>query len=205
MEREKSREELLAELETLQQALRESEARLQRLTDNMSEMVVQTDLKGIYTYVSPSHASILGYEPAEMLGKSVGDYIHPDDLDVVIASVITAFVTSSNAKVEYRMRHADGHYVWLESVISPLLDDNGMITGSITIARDISARKQAEEALRAREEDLRHMASVLMAIFQALPDLYLRLQRRWHVPVCAGRPTVRSAHKAGEVARQADP
>ena len=110
---EKSKEELLAELEALQQrldaaenALRESEAQLQRITDNAFDTITQTDLRGFITYVSPSNKTVLGYEPEEVIGTTVIDYLYPGDLDQVMPIVLTTVATNSNCRIEYRLRHA---------------------------------------------------------------------------------------------------
>ena len=169
MEREKSKEELLTELEAIQRRLgaaeesfRESDAQLQRITNNMFDTISQIDLMGTIQYVSPSNKLVLGYEPEEVLGRSVYDYLYPGDIDKMMPAILTAIATNSNARIEYRLLHANGHYVWLESVISPILDDNGIVTGGIFVSRDINARKLSEEALRAREEELRQLTDNML-------------------------------------------
>lgn len=166
---EKSKEELLAELEALRQrldaaenALRENEAQLQRITDNAFDTITQTDLRGFITYASPSNKTVLGYESEEVIGTTVIDYLYPGDLDQVMPIVLTTVASNSNCRIEYRLRHAQGHYVWLESVISPVLDDNGIAVGALFVSRDIHARKLSEEALRAREEELRQLTDNML-------------------------------------------
>jgi diguanylate cyclase (GGDEF)-like protein/PAS domain S-box-containing protein len=162
MEQEKSGEELLTELEALQQKLSENEAQLQRITNNMFDIITETDLMGFIQAVSPSNKIVLGYEPEEVLGRTVYDYLYPGDIEKMMPAVLTAIATNSNARIEYRLRHARGHYVWLESVISPIWDDNGIVTGGIFVSRDINARKLSDEALRAREEELRQLTDNML-------------------------------------------
>ncbi len=169
MEREKSREELLAELEGLQrklgaseEVLRESDAQLQRITNNMFDIITQTDLMGFIQKVSPSNKIVLGYDPEEVLGRPVYDYLYPGDIDRVMPALLEAIATNSNARLEYRLRHANGQYIWLEAVISPILDDNGIVTGGIFVSRDINARKLSEETLLAREEELRQLTDNML-------------------------------------------
>jgi len=146
-----------------EKALQESESRLRRITDNMLDMISQSNTEGIIQYVSPSHQSVLGYEPKDLLGRSVFDFLHPDDIDKVITAFQTAISTSSSGKVEYRYRHADGQYLWLESISNLLFDDNGLIIGSIFGTRNITERKQAEEKLRTAHQQL-------LDIIEFLPD-----------------------------------
>jgi diguanylate cyclase (GGDEF)-like protein len=84
---------------------------------------------------------------------------------------MTAFqmgISTGAGRMEFRIRHADGHYLWMESVGKALLDDQGRAVGIILGNRDITQRKQAEEKLL-------RTASELQTVFQALPDLYFRL------------------------------
>lgn len=153
------------------EALRAREEELRQLTENMLDTVIKTDDRGRIQYSSiswsPSLKSTLGYEPENLTGKSVFDLIHPDDR----AAAMTAFqmgISTGAGRMEFRIRHADGHYLWMESVGKTLLDDQGRAVGIILGNRDITQRKQAEEKLL-------RTASELQTVFQALPDLYFRL------------------------------
>jgi PAS domain S-box-containing protein len=123
------------------QALRESEERLRQITDNMLDMILQTDPAGILRYVSPSCRIILGYAPETLLKTAHADWIHPEDVERVEQTVR---VTD---KVEYRARHANGHYVWLEAITTLLFDDDGTLSAIIFACRDITERRLAAEAL----------------------------------------------------------
>lgn len=143
------------EIDQTDDALRESEQRFRRITENMLDMIAQTDLLGICEYASPSLKTVLGYDPKDMLGKSMFEYVHPDDLNNVLEIVRRALVAGTSAKFEYRYRHADGHYVWLESSGNPVLDEKGQLTGAVLSTRDITQRKQMEDAVRNSEAKYR--------------------------------------------------
>jgi PAS domain S-box-containing protein len=66
--------------------------------------------------------------PEERVGKSVFDIVHPDDLENVIRAFAEGLAANRRSKAEYRVRHADGHYVWLETVGDGLRDSQGDIT-----------------------------------------------------------------------------
>jgi PAS domain S-box-containing protein len=129
-------------------ALRQSEERFRRITENMLDMVVQTDLQGICEYASPSFKTVLGYDPKYVLGRSLFELVHPNDLDNALEIVLKALATSSTATFDYRYKHADGHYVWLESVGNPLFDETGQMTGTVLATRDITERKRMDDELR---------------------------------------------------------
>jgi PAS domain S-box-containing protein len=141
-------------------ALRESEEQLRRITDNMLDMVCQTDARGIIQYASPSNESVVGYKPEDLLGKPVLNFMHPDDLNRAITTFQTfqaAINASLGGKFEFRFKHADGRYLWVEIVGKPLFDDMGMVAGAIFGGRDITERKMAEEALKQSEEKYRSL------------------------------------------------
>jgi PAS domain S-box-containing protein len=137
-----------SESEQIEEALRASEARLRQITDNMLDVVSVVDLAGVHSYVSPSIAKVLGYDPESVIGKSVYDFVHPDDLAQVVEIIQEALATRSGARMELRYRHADGHYVWLESMGSFLFGADGEPTGAILTSRDVTARRQRENELQ---------------------------------------------------------
>ena len=142
----------ITECKKIEQQLRKSEARLRRITDNMLDIVCQTNIEGIIEYVSPSHKTILGHEPEDMVGRSVFAFIHPDDKARVKAALQAAIESRSPGKIEYRYSHANGDYLWLESAGNLLYDDNYRIVGAIFSTRDISERKHVERTLQLSEE-----------------------------------------------------
>jgi len=135
------------EIDQTHDALRESEQRFRRITENMLDMVVQTDLQGICEYASPSFKTVLGYDPKYMLSRSLFELVHPNDLDNTLEIVLKALATSSTATFDYHYKHADGHYVWLESVGNPLFDATGQMIGAVLVTRDITERKRMDDEL----------------------------------------------------------
>jgi PAS domain S-box-containing protein len=147
-----------------EEALRESEQRFRRITENMLDMVAQTDLQGICEYASPSFKTVLGYDPKYVLGRSLFELVHPNDLDNALEIVLKALATSSTATFDYRYKHADGHYVWLESVGNPLFDETGQMIGTVLATRDITERKRTESALRERMKELNCLYGIAQSI-----------------------------------------
>lgn len=163
-----------------QEALRKSEERLRRITDNMLDMISQIDTGGVLQYVSPSHKIVMGYEPAHMLGKPIYEYVHPDDAARVKAAIMACSGDPSSDKIEFRIRCTSGNYIWLEAVSSPLHDKKGGAIGAIFSSRDITDRKKAEEALlkahaelekrvEHRTAELTHARNTLQAILDTVP------------------------------------
>lgn len=143
---------MLVTLEWAHSELRESEKRFQRITDNMLDMIAQLNTDGIFLYVSPSHQSVLGYTKGQMVGEALVSFVHKADLKKVVDFLKAAAHNYALYKLEFRMKHVEGHNVWVESVGSYLRDKYGQVTGIILSSRDITDRKQAEGALKDSEE-----------------------------------------------------
>ncbi len=135
--------------------LKKSKDMLSLISDNMSDMIRVTDLQGANLYTSPSHFKGLGYRPEERIGKSVFEVVHPDDLERIIKFFSEGLTDNRRATAEYRVRHADGHYVWLETVGDLLRDAQGKATAIVMSSRDISQRKATTEELIRNEQKYR--------------------------------------------------
>ncbi|MGB7788164.1 PAS domain S-box protein [Methanoregula sp.] len=147
----------------MEDALRESEERFRNLIQNASDMIRIIDRGGRITYSSPSTLRITGFDPSGIIGKDPLDYVHPDDRELVkeaLAGVVNG--TNTGIPTEYRIRHADGHFVDVEAVATNLLDVPG-IDGIVTTTRSVTERRKVEEALRESEGRYR-------GIFEASAD-----------------------------------
>ncbi len=125
----------------------EHEVALRLVTENMQDMIVQIDARGIRQYVSQSVKPVLGYEPSELVGKPVFDLIHPDDMPMVMNVLSRGVKGPMHGILETRHLHADGHYIWLETTGNTIEDEGGDIVGGIVVSRNVDARKKVEEEL----------------------------------------------------------
>lgn len=134
---------------------------LQMITDNMLDVICQVDHAGIIRYISPSSTSVLGYDPAHVIGGICFQDVHPDDLSIVQDAFHQAISLKSPTRVEFRYKHAKGNYIWLEVIGNPI-KDVPMDKGSFMLcARDISQRKTAEQALLNSEKQYRQLIDVI--------------------------------------------
>ncbi len=139
----------ITRLKQAEQKLRESETHYRLLAENITDLVVQLNPEGKYVYVSPSSASMVGWSPDDLLDQPVTALIHPDDLPTLESLYLYLVEQKKSLPVFfYRIRHRDGHYVWLETKTHPLYADDGTLLGLVASSRDITARRQAEEKLR---------------------------------------------------------
>ncbi|MBI3363585.1 MAG: PAS domain S-box protein [Ignavibacteriae bacterium] len=148
----------LAQRKRTQEALQANEERLRRITDNMLDLISQIDTEGILCYVSSSHTAVLGYTPRELSGQLVMNFVHPEDVARIEAAARQIIEGTLLNPVEFRFRHADGHYVWLESVGNSIFDERRQRIGTVFAARDITERKRAEDARRRSEQLYRTIA-----------------------------------------------
>lgn len=142
----------LKELELSRESLRESERRLREITDNMLDMIIKINKDGILLYATSSHKDILGYTPGSLIGKSVFDYLHPDDLNMIKDGIKIIVQDHSIEKARFRFLHANGSYLWLESFAKPLLNENNQVEYFVFSTRNITEQKRIEEELVLSEE-----------------------------------------------------
>ena len=135
----------ITELKRVERALRESEQRFRALIENSADGFVLLDAQGKLLYTGPP---ILGYESQEVRRRSVLDLIHPDERSS-LTGAFAAFRARPGAVItsEYRVRHKDGSWRWIEAVSKNLLQDR-VIAGIVVNYRDVTERKHMEEQLR---------------------------------------------------------
>ncbi|WP_167527733.1 hybrid sensor histidine kinase/response regulator [Desulfosarcina alkanivorans] len=145
----------ITERKNAERSLQQSEKRLRLITDNMADVVSQVDAAFKVIYTSPSLKRIFGYLPHEIEGKRGTDMIHPDDLERILKVAEKARrQCAQSVLLQYRYRHANGDYVWVESAVRLLYDERGQSKGAILGTRDISDRKQAEKEKEVLEKQL---------------------------------------------------
>ena len=134
-----------------EEALRQSEAKFRAVVDNSNDGILFGDAQARILYRSPSYSRINGYSDEDRLGKSGFETVHPDDLDGLHRYWTTLVENPEmSQKAEYRIRHKDGTWRWIETSGLNLLG-NLDVKSIVVTSRDITARKQAEEALRESE------------------------------------------------------
>ena len=150
----------------VQQALRKSEERFRSLVQNASDVTAVLDEHGALTYLSPSVERVLGYAPEALLGQTPFTLVHPEDRRR--ARLLFGGVRRRPGDLgsfECRVRHAEGHYVYVESAASNRFAD-AVVGGLVLNARDVTERKRAEAVLvRAKEqaEEVARLKSTFLA------------------------------------------
>ncbi len=141
----------------MENALRESVEKYPLLAEQSTDMIARHDPDGVCLFVSPTCRTFLGYEPEEMIGRRIFGLIHPDDLDDFVEGMTKLLVDPVAKSYTYRLRRKDGDYIWVETTGQRIItsgEDNVGPLEIVTVTRDITERKRAEDALAAERERL---------------------------------------------------
>ena len=153
----------------------ESEATYRLLAEHAADVITRVALDGTYRYVSPSSASVVGWAPAELLGRDAAAYVHPEDAARVEHDHATLLAGAEKATSSFRFRHARGHYVWVETTSQAVRGADGAVAEIQTATRDITARRDVEESLRRSETLHRTLTENLPQASMFLLDRDLRI------------------------------
>ena len=161
-----------------EEALRHQADLLQNTFNSMTDAIFVLDAKNPPTILECNETAtrIFGYANAEMLGKTT-DFLHASDETLrEFQSQLFHAVAVNRLPFripEYRMKRKDGTLFPSEHFVSPLVDDNGVRTGWVSIVRDITERKQTEESLGRRIEEMEALHATVLDITgrQDLPTL----------------------------------
>jgi len=118
------------------------------ITENAADMIAVVDGDGRRLYSSPSYEKILGYSAQEIEQTSAMEFVHPEDRSLVEEAANEARSAGVGRRIEYRMRHKDGTWRYLESTASAIFDAEGRPGKLVIVNRDITGRRRLEEQFR---------------------------------------------------------
>lgn len=142
-------------------AARDAQFRL--LSEQSSDVVALHTLDGTYLYVSPTAGWMLGYQPEQLVGAGPLDRAHPDDRDMLDRALTILVAGMPCAPVTYRLRHGEGHWIWVETAFALAAD---AVAGQriVSATRDVGDRVAQEQELRAARDRLGEQAQSLQAL-----------------------------------------
>lgn len=135
-----------------ERALLESEERFRTMADASPHMVWRLDASGKLTYANKRILEFTSQTYDEVIENGWAEYVHPDDLQMMVENLIMAIQQKGFLDAEYRCKRADGEYRWLYAAGNPILGSQGELLGFVGTTMDITERKQMEEILRTSEE-----------------------------------------------------
>ncbi|MFC5530428.1 diguanylate cyclase [Cohnella yongneupensis] len=132
------------------------------IAEHSKDMIKVTDTEGNVEYASPSHEAVLGYIDQ----SNVFDYVHPEDVIRLKRLISETLESGESSQLELRKKGKSGDWIWVETVCSPVVSDDGSVRDIVLISRDITERKQLQFELEQ------------MAYFDFLTGLYNRRKMR---------------------------
>ncbi len=135
------------------EALERSEAKYRLIAEQASDIIHHISPDAHILYVSPSVESVLGYpiEEVDHFSKFMSN-IHPEDMKRLVVGFEVFMREREMLRMDYRFKHRDGHYLWLETTMRAVRDEEGSLKEIISMSRDMSERKKHElQLMEARE------------------------------------------------------
>lgn len=141
----------------VEEALRESQARYQNLVETSHDLIWSVDAEGKITFMNRAAKEIYGYEPEELIGHSFIELMSSENSQPADFGMIKELIGQADefTGVESHILHRDGRQIILSANSKVMRDEQGRITGITGSSHDITARKQAEEALKEERNLLR--------------------------------------------------
>jgi PAS domain S-box-containing protein len=160
--------------------IQNNEQLFRQITENIIDLVCQTDLNGIIQYASPSFKKILGYAPESLVGISFFEFVHPGEYDKCFLNFKESVKFRTSERIEFRFKTASEQYLWLDSISNILFDALGNPNGAVIGSRDISGRKLSEQILW-KQLQLQHnlLSSIPALVYLKDTDLkYLEVNEK---------------------------
>jgi PAS domain S-box-containing protein len=149
----------------MEEALRKSDELYHLITDNITDVIWTTDMNLKFTYTSPSVTRLRGYSVEEAMSISLKETLTPSSFELAMKVYEEEMAIEKREQKDLNRSRCiqveeyckDGSTIWIDVEMTFIQDSEGKATGILGIARDITERKQAEEALRESEEKYREL------------------------------------------------
>jgi len=143
----------ITEIKETEKKFHEAEEKYQLIVKNTNDLIAILNDKFEHEFINQNaYLKVLGYTEDEIIGKRPRDLTHPDDIKRV-ANAIKRGLLKGETKDEFRIKHKDGHFVWLETT-GKFFKDKDENVKAIFISRDITERKMMESKLKDQNVEL---------------------------------------------------
>jgi len=143
-----------------------------KMLASVKDAVLAADRDFRITTWNPGAEAIFGWKTEELLGRTVAELLGPDFLDVSRPEILQELVAKGSVQEELTARRRDGAAVMVETSAITVRDEQGDVTGYVSVTRDITERKRAEEEARSSTERLTH-------ILESITDGFFALDEKW--------------------------
>jgi PAS domain S-box-containing protein len=134
----------VTERRAVARSMESSETLHRHLAEVSVDLISRHAPDGRLLYASPASIDVVGMSPEELLGSNSLELVHPDDVTALIGAGGAMADVPDREEITFRLRHRDGHWVWVEAVPSLLRDGDGTVTEIQMSTRDITDRKVRE-------------------------------------------------------------
>ncbi|MDQ1274976.1 MAG: hypothetical protein QG610_549 [Euryarchaeota archaeon] len=148
----------ITELRMSEKALQESDERYRIVTEQAGQLIYDNNLENNTLSLSGAVEEISGYSSGEAKKfnlKDWVDHIHPEDKEYVLEKFIEARKTGGRTRIEYRLRKKNGTYIYVEDIVTSLLNGNRMPYRILGVVQDITEQKLIRKQLERNEEKYR--------------------------------------------------
>ncbi|NEO33968.1 MAG: PAS domain S-box protein [Symploca sp. SIO3C6] len=142
-------------------ALQDSEQKYRSVVESVKEVIFQTDIKGLWTFLNPAWTEITGFSIEDSLGKNFVDYIHPDDRKQCL-ELWHKLITGQQEYCRHEIRYLtkDNSLRWIDALARLVVDAKGNTIGISGTLHDFTKRKQAQEKLRKALEQEKELSEL---------------------------------------------
>ncbi|MFX1236466.1 MAG: PAS domain S-box protein [Promethearchaeota archaeon] len=128
----------------------EDQDRYEFLVNSIMDIIIEIDLEMKITYINSKVYDITGYHPEEVMGSSIFDYAHPDDIPPLKKCVEEGIKTRKTVTMEFRLKHKKGHYIRVSMKGTMARLEDKLIP--VAVLRDLTGQKKSENELREFKE-----------------------------------------------------
>lgn len=159
-----------------------------KLVEHSGDLITIHDIDGVYLYASPVSTKLIGYTPDELLGRSVFDFIHKEDGQQFKLNLYR-LLKKEHVQMSFRIRVQHGEYIWLETMLTGVLDQQGKLQEVIAVSRNITQRKLDELALKESKAHLEYL-SITDAVTGIANRRYFEeyLAKEWQKAISTASP-----------------
>jgi PAS domain S-box-containing protein len=174
----------ITERKSIESELIGTRQRLQYLLSVSPAIIYTTKASDDYacTFVSDNLRHIMGYSPIEMTTdpKCWPDHLHPDDAARVIEEM-SPLIEKGEGTLDYRFRHRDGHYIWIQDTFKVINDENGHPLELVGAWADITRSKSAEQRALNANTELQETKRYLTRLIESSTDAIVATDKQGNI------------------------
>ena len=201
-QRVKDLEAFESERKAIAKELKGTRQRLQYLLAVSPAIIYTTKASGDYacTFVSENLRAIMGYGPQEMTTDPKGwpDHLHPEDAPRAFGEMLP-LIGRGGGTVEYRFRHRDGHYIWIQDTFKVVCDDAGHPLELVGAWADITKRKEAERHALEANAEIQETKRYLTRLIESSPDAIIATDKQGNIALFNEGAETLLGYRASEV------